>query len=69
MGKLVLDKIVEAQKILGGKYAFLECEDTPRLIEFYESNGFVTFGKRNLEKDEKDDHKSKYLFQMLCDLS
>lgn len=30
----------------------LECEDDDRLINFYSSNGFVSFGKRNLEGDE-----------------
>ena len=67
--KLACDKIKEAQNILGGKFAFVECEDKVELKEFYESNGFVCFGKRNLEKDEKENNSGNYLLQMLCDLS
>lgn len=67
--KLACDKVVEAQNILGGKFAFIECEDKEKLKKFYESNGFVCFGKRNLEKDEKEQNVGNYLLQMLCDLS
>lgn len=67
--KLACDKVKEAQKILGGKFAFVECEDKEKLKEFYESNGFVCFDKRNLEKDERDKNSGEYLLQMLCDLS
>lgn len=67
--KLACDKVIEAQNILGGKFAFVECEDKEKLKEFYESNGFVCFGKRNLEKDEKEQNTGNYLLQMLCDLS
>lgn len=48
---------------------FLECEDVDKLKEFYEDNGFECFGKRNLEKDERDKNKGEYLLQMLRDLS
>lgn len=67
--KLACDKIRVAQEILGGRFVFLECEDKPKLKEFYESNGFVCFGKRNLEKDEREKNSGEYLLQMLCDLS
>lgn len=67
--KLACDKIKEAQKLLGGRFVFLECEDTPKLKDFYEQNGFVCFGKRNLERDERDTNKGEYLLQMLRDLS
>ncbi len=67
--KLACDKVKEAQDILGGKFAFVECEDKEKLKNFYESNGFVCFGKRNLEKDEKEQNSGNYLLQMLCDLS
>ena len=67
--RLACDKIKEAQNILGGKFAFIECEDKEKLRNFYESNGFVCFGKRNLEKDEKEQNSGNYLLQMLSDLS
>lgn len=67
--KFAFEKIKQVQEIVGGRFVFLECEDKPRLKEFYESNGFVCFGKRNLERDEMDKNEGKYLLQMLCDLS
>lgn len=67
--KLACDKVKEAQDILGGRFVFLECEDKERIKSFYESNGFVCFSKRNLEKDEMEMNDGKYLLQMLCDLS
>ena len=67
--RLACTKIKEAQDILGGKFAFLECEDKAKLQEFYERNGFVCFGKRNLEKDEREKNSGEYLLQMLCNLS
>lgn len=35
------------------------------MIDFYTSNGFVNFGKRNLDKDETDVMSGGYLVQML----
>lgn len=67
--KLACDKIKEAQELLGGRFVFLECEDKAKLEEFYNRNGFVCFGKRNLEKDERDKNSGEYLLQMLRDLS
>ena len=67
--KLACSKIKETQDILGGRYVFLECEDNEKLRNFYESNGFECFGKRNLEKDELENTKGAYLLQMLRDLS
>lgn len=67
--KLACDKIKEVQKIVGGKFVMLECEDKNKLKEFYENNGFVCFGKRNLERDERETNSGEYLLQMLCDLS
>ena len=66
--KLACDKVREAQRILGGQFVYLECEDKPKLKNFYESNGFVCFGKRNIEKDERSKNAGGYLLQMLRDL-
>lgn len=67
--KMACDKIKETQDLIGSRFVFLECEDKSKLKEFYENNGFVCFGKRNLEKDERDKNKGDYLLQMLRDLS
>lgn len=59
------DTVREVQSLTGGKFVYLECEDKPFLIDFYTRNGFVNFGKRYLEYDEKDDLSGTYLIQML----
>lgn len=63
--KIALDKIFEAQQIVGGKIVYVECEDTPALIDFYQSNGFVISGERSLDKDEEKYNRGKYLVQMI----
>lgn len=67
--KFALDKIKKIQHLMGGRFVFLECEDNEKVKTFYESNGFVCYDKRNLEKDELDKNSGKYLLQMLKDLS
>ena len=59
------DTVREVQSLTGGKFVYLECEDKPFLIDFYTRNGFVNFGKRYLEYDEKDGLSGTYLIQML----
>ena len=49
---LACRKVSTIQMDLGGKFAYLECEDKPRLIEFYSQNGFCAFDKRRLDRDE-----------------
>ena len=55
----------EGQRILGGKLVYLECEDVPSLLRFYRENGFIDFGKRELDGDERNQVKGQYLIQML----
>lgn len=62
--KLAVDKLSKIQLDIGGKWIYLECEDKQKLIEFYKENGFIDFGKRQLEKDETD-LQGQYLVQML----
>lgn len=63
--KIVCDKISEIQYVVGGSIAYLECEDVPKLKQFYADNGFVEFGQRKLDYDEKDDLSGDYLIQMV----
>lgn len=62
--QMAIDKVKEAQDIIGGRFVYLECEDKEKLIQFYQRNNFVSFGKRELDKDE-DNISGKYLIQML----
>lgn len=61
---LACSKVSTIQMDLGGKFAYLECEDKPRLIEFYTRNGFCAFDRRRLDKDETG-LDGDYLVQML----
>ena len=62
---LACQKVALVQQEIGGKVVYLECEDKPKLLDFYSSNGFVNFGKRRLEKDEAKTMMGEYLIQML----
>lgn len=62
---LACREVKRAQTIIGGKTVYIECEDKPKLIDFYERNGFISFGKRNLDKDERDKMDGQYLIQMI----
>ncbi|KUO48949.1 MAG: GNAT family acetyltransferase [Desulfitibacter sp. BRH_c19] len=43
--KLVYQKIQEAQRIVGGRILYLECEDNLKVKEFYKRNGFRELDK------------------------
>lgn len=58
-------KVSRIQMDLGGRYAYLECEDKPALVQFYKDNGFWEFDRRYLDKDEIDDFSKDYLIQMI----
>ncbi len=62
---LACDKIKSIQYDIGGKFAYLECEDIPFLREFYQQNGFVCFGERILDNDEQEHIKTTKLLQLL----
>ena len=59
------NKIARFQFDMGGRFAYLECEDKPRLIDFYSRNGFCEFDIRKLDRDETDKLEGEYLVQML----
>lgn len=63
--KMALDKIQDAQKIIGGKVVYVECEEVDFLRRFYVDNGFVEFGRRQLDKDETSEMSGTHLVQLL----
>ena len=65
MLKMACDKIAMFQQELGGKIVYLECEDKPQLLDFYQENGFVQFNKRLMDRDEADVMDGRYLIQLL----
>lgn len=63
--KMACDMIRETQLILSGKMAYLECEDIPKLVDFYKLNGFYPFAHRNMDREERGLANSEYLVQLL----
>lgn len=63
--QMALDKVHEVQSIIGGKLVYLECENNPKLIDFYSDNGFVNFGPNRTDYDELDNAPTKSLILML----
>ena len=63
--KMAEDQVRLAQRIIGGKVVYLECEDVDRLKSFYSENGYVEFGKRRLDKDERTEMCGTHLIQLL----
>lgn len=63
--QIACDEVAEVQLRIGGKIVYLECEDKPCLIEFYERNGFRKFSERQLDNDSSKLMKTEYLVQML----
>ncbi len=51
---LAMEKVKKVQNEVGGRFAYLECEDKKKLKEFYERNHFKLFGRRKLDRDETD---------------
>ena len=62
---LALDSVHIAQNIIGGKIVYLECEDKPELISFYNRNNFYEFDRRSLDPDERDSSSISHMIQML----
>ena len=58
-------RIGKIQMELGGRFAYLECEDKLPLRMFYEKNGFCAFDCRHLDADEVGKMDGGYLVQML----
>ena len=61
--ELACKRVIQVQKIIGGKMTYIECASNPKLYEFYSKQNFVTFGEREKEDDELTE--SPVLVQML----
>lgn len=59
------EKISKVQSDLGGRFAYVECEDKECLTTFYEKNGFCYFDQRTLDADETETLSGEYLVQLL----
>lgn len=63
--QMACDEVKKAQRIVGGKVVYLECEDAEKLTDFYKRNGFKEFARRRLDSDERGSFSGRYLIQML----
>ena len=61
--ELACKRIIQVQKVIGGKMTYIECASNPKLHEFYSKHGFIAFGERAKESDELAE--SPVLVQML----
>ncbi len=60
----VFESLYEVQRRIGGGIAFLECEDKPKLLDFYQhcSNSFTISGSRTSQKTNIDYIQLIHLF-------
>lgn len=51
---IAIDILMKAQALIGGGVIFLECENKPALLDFYQnvSNNFVVYNERISEADK-----------------
>jgi hypothetical protein len=63
--QMAINKVKAAQVILGGKVVYLECEDSPKLLDFYNRNGFRAFGQRERGSEDEGRIEGEYLLQLL----
>ncbi|MEE1154750.1 MAG: N-acetyltransferase [Acutalibacteraceae bacterium] len=63
--EIAIQLVSEVQMNIGGKIVYIECEDKPKLVEFYERNGFKQFSKRQLDIGDKKMMEGNYLLQLL----
>lgn len=62
--QMAINQIKEIQRLAGGRFVYLECEDNPKLLDFYTRNHFTLFGERKLDRDETDTINGQYLKQL-----
>ena len=62
---MAIDTIKEAQRNIGGRFAYLECEDIAYLKDFYRSSGFIEFSDRPLDDDDASVLKGNKLIRMI----
>lgn len=63
--QMACDKVKEGQRIFGGHVVYVECEDIPALVNFYQRNQFKIFDRREPTREEKESFKGKPLIQLL----
>jgi len=44
---MALQRVLDVEYVIGGKTVYIECNNQPKLFDFYSSSGFLAFDKRN----------------------
>ncbi len=53
---------LDVEYVIGGKTVYIECNNQPKLFDFYSSSGFLAFDKRNRQGSVNE---NDVLIQML----
>lgn len=53
---IALQRVLDVEYLIGGKTVYIECNNQPKLFDFYSASGFLAFDKRNKQgsADEND---------------
>lgn len=62
--ELALERVLEIEHLIGGKTVYIECNNQPKLFNFYSATGFSPFGERTRQTDYLND-TDNILVQML----
>lgn len=61
--EMALERVIEIEHLIGGKTVYIECNNQPKLFDFYSVAGFFPFDKRIRQTDDPNDTDS-VLIQM-----
>ena len=62
--EMAMERVLEVEHLVGGKTVYIECNNQPKLFDFYSSTGFFPFDERTRQTDDPND-KDTVLVQML----
>lgn len=62
---LAINQIKDLQYLIGGTIMFLEAEEKPKLIKFYENNGFAKFDTRETASTSTEQHMLIQLLKVI----
>ena len=53
--EMALDRVLEVVHLIGGKTVYIECNNHPKLFDFYSSTGFFQFDESVHQTNDPDD--------------
>lgn len=62
--EMALERVLEIEHLIGGKTVYIECNNQPKLFDFYSATGFFPFDERIRQTDNPND-ADNVLVQML----